>query len=163
MSNLKSTFQYLSTHLITLIILSSSHSVFAKQTTSILEASEQPQANTPQQTAREAIKQTDTNIKHPEGFNTKLTAAEIEAIQAWKNLYRRKIINAWNVPPHSSEQTAKVKIQLDSDGNVLSTEIQSNSKEMQGSIRQAILQSAPYPLPDAIQYRQFFYITFTAK
>ncbi|MHA3079919.1 TonB C-terminal domain-containing protein [Acinetobacter sp. ANC 5502] len=84
-------------------------------------------------------------------------------MQAWKNLYRRKIINAWNVPPHSSKQTAKVKIQLDSDGNVLSTEIQSNSKEMQDSIRQVILQSAPYPLPGAIQYRQFFYITFTAK
>lgn len=72
-------------------------------------------------------------------------------------------MNAWNVPPHSSEQTAKVKIQLDLDGNVLSIEIQSNSKEMQDIIRQAILQSAPYPLPDAIQYRQFFYITFTAK
>ncbi|MHA3102972.1 TonB C-terminal domain-containing protein [Acinetobacter sp. ANC 3791] len=156
MSNLKSTFQYLSIILITLIILSSSHPVFAKQTTSILEASEQPQANTPQQIVREATKQTDTNIKHQEGFNTKLTATEIEAIQAWKNLYRRKIMNAWNIPPHSSGQTAKVKIQLDSDGNVLSTEIQSNSKEMQDSIRQAILQSAPYPLPDAIQYRQFF-------
>ncbi|PVZ88657.1 hypothetical protein C9426_07485 [Serratia sp. S1B] len=162
MSNLKSTFQYLSTYLITLIILSSGHSVFAEQTTS-LEASEQPQANTQQQTAREATKQTDTNIKHPEGFNTKLTTAEIEAIQAWKNLYRRKIINAWNVPPHSSGQTAKVAIQLDSKGNVLNIEIQNSSKEMQDSIRQAILKSAPYPLPDAIQYRQFFYITFTAK
>ena len=163
MLNLKSTFQYLSTRLMTLIILSSSHSVFAKQTTSILEASEQPQANTPQQIVREATKQTDTNIKHPEGFNTKLTTAEIEAIQAWKNLYRRKIINAWNVPPHSSGQTAKVAIQLDSKGNVLNIEIQNSSKEIQGSIRQAILQSVPYPLPAAIQYRQFFYITFTAK
>ena len=163
MSNLKSTFQYLSPRLITLIILSSGHSVFAEQSTSILEASEHSQEKTQQQTARETIKQTDTNIKHPEGFNTKLTTAEIEAIQAWKNLYRRKIMNAWNVPPHSSGQTAKVKIQLDLDGNVLSIDIQSNSKEMQDSIRQAILQSAPYPLPDAIQYRQFFYITFTAK
>ena len=47
-------------------------------------------------------------------------------------------MNAWYVPPHSSGQTAKVKIQLDLDGNVLSIEIQSNSKEMQDSIRRAI-------------------------
>lgn len=51
MPHLKSAFQYLSTHLITLIILSSSHSVFAEQSTSILKVSEQPQANTQQQTA----------------------------------------------------------------------------------------------------------------
>ena len=105
----------------------------------------------------------DAECRHWLNITTTAEADQTLPTPQLRKLYTCKITSAWEVPSNSAGQSVKVSIQIDSEGNVLSTEIQSHSKKMQDSIRQAILQSAPYPLPKTMQYREFIYITFTAK
>lgn len=102
----------------------------------------------------------DATCRHTLHLTNKLETDEELSTSQLAQLYTCKIHAAWDVPNNTAGQTAKAKIQLDLDGNVLSIDIQSNSPEMQDSIRQAILKSAPYPTPSELK---IIYITFTAK
>ncbi|MHA3047932.1 TonB C-terminal domain-containing protein [Acinetobacter sp. ANC 4641] len=165
MLNLKSTFQYLLIRLITLIILSSSHSVFAQQTAPVLNELKRPTISAKTKATPEAKKQAaiDSVCRHILNITNTFEADKTLPTPQLGRLYACKIRSAWELPNNTAGQTAKVKIQLDSDGDVLSTEIQSNSKEMQDSIRQAILKSAPYPYLKFEHDPKFISITFTAK
>ncbi|WP_111892109.1 TonB C-terminal domain-containing protein [Acinetobacter sp. MB5] len=161
MLNLKSTFRYFSIALITCINLGSSYSVSAQQTASIPNQLKPTKMRATPETKKQA--NIDAACRHTLNLKNTLETDEELSPPQLAQLYKCKIRAAWDVPDNTAEQTAKVKIQLDSSGNVLSTEIQSNSKEMQDGIRQAILQSAPYPYSKSNKYPNIIYITFTAK
>ncbi|WP_374252430.1 TonB C-terminal domain-containing protein [Acinetobacter brisouii] len=158
MFHLKPVFQYFSITLITCINLSVSYSVSAQQTASIPNQLKPTKIKATPEAKKQA--NIDATCRHTLHLTNTLETDEELSTSQLAQLYTCQIHAAWDVPNNTAGQTAKAKIQLDSDGNIFSIDIQNNSQEMQDSIRQAILKSAPYSTPSELK---IIYITFTAK
>lgn len=158
MFHFKSAHHYLLIGFITCLSLSACYSVSAQQIASIPNQLKPTKIKATPEAKKQA--NIDATCRHTLHLTNTLETDEELSTSQLAQLYTCQIHAAWDVPNNTAGQTAKAKIQLDSDGNIFSIDIQNNSQEMQDSIRQAILKSAPYPTPSELK---IIYITFTAK
>ncbi|SPL70777.1 cell envelope integrity protein TolA [Acinetobacter stercoris] len=71
-----------------------------------------------------------------------------------KRDFERLILRNWDVPTGSMGKTVKVLIELNDDGTVKSVTFDSSDPVFNESIKQAIENSAPFPLPNDYVLRQ---------